>query len=100
MARALVGSIHLYQASVARLWPTLGLDCRFEPSCSHYAEVVILRQGAVRGSLSAVGRVLRCNPWTPRGTVDMPPPVSTDRAVAALEPSHGAGRGGAGPWEF
>jgi uncharacterized protein len=47
--------------------PRLGPACRFEPSCSRYAEDALHRHGLVRGSRLAIGRVLRCHPWNPGG---------------------------------
>jgi len=37
--------------------------CRFEPSCSHYAEQALRKHGLFRGSKMAALRVLRCHPW-------------------------------------
>lgn len=37
--------------------------CRHSPTCSQYAEEVILRRGAIVGTLMAAGRVLTCNPF-------------------------------------
>lgn len=47
--------------------PLLGPACRFEPSCSRYAEDALHRHGLVQGSRLAIGRVLRCHPWNPGG---------------------------------
>jgi putative membrane protein insertion efficiency factor len=41
--------------------------CRYEPSCSHYAEEAIKTHGILRGSVMAAWRVLRCNPWSHGG---------------------------------
>jgi len=71
-ARVLVASIHLYQATLSPLLARAGTRCRFEPSCSHYAEGAIRKDGALVGSARAAWRVLRCGPWTPAGTVDPP----------------------------
>jgi uncharacterized protein len=43
--------------------------CKYEPTCSHYAEQAIRTHGPVRGMLLAGWRVLRCNPWS-RGGYD------------------------------
>jgi uncharacterized protein len=43
--------------------------CKYEPTCSHYAEQAIRAHGPVRGMLMAAWRVLRCNPWS-RGGYD------------------------------
>lgn len=71
-ARALLGAIHLYQATLSPRLGALGVRCRFKPSCSHYAEGAIRKHGAWTGSWKAAWRVLRCGPWTPAGTVDPP----------------------------
>lgn len=44
-----------------------GSRCRYHPSCSHYARIAVARHGALRGSLLASWRLLRCNPLSPGG---------------------------------
>lgn len=41
--------------------------CRYVPTCSEYATEAIERHGAVRGSLMATWRLLRCNPFAKGG---------------------------------
>jgi hypothetical protein len=67
--RAAVSAIRWYQATLAR---RLGVHCRFTPTCSEYALTVIRRHGAVRGGWLTAKRLVRCGPWTPMGTVDLP----------------------------
>lgn len=67
----LIGLIHLYRATLSGL---VGGQCRFHPTCSHYAEEAIRVHGAARGSALAVWRILRCGPFT-RGGVDRVPPL-------------------------
>lgn len=71
-ARLLLGGIHLYQVTLSPRMGSLGVVCRFEPSCSRYAEVSIRRHGALRGSWRSLVRLARCGPWTPLGTADPP----------------------------
>jgi uncharacterized protein len=71
-ARLLLGGIHLYQATLSPRMSAVGIQCRFRPTCSHYAEGAIARHGALGGSLRAAWRILRCGPWTPLGTYDPP----------------------------
>ena len=71
-ARLLLGAIDLYQATVSPLLGKSGVRCRFQPTCSHYGEMAIRKYGTVRGSLKTLGRIARCGPWTPAGTVDLP----------------------------
>jgi putative membrane protein insertion efficiency factor len=55
-----IGLIRLYRATLSG-W--LGGQCRFFPSCSLYAEEAIREHGAVRGTVLAAWRILRCNPF-------------------------------------
>ena len=52
--------------------------CRYEPTCSHYAEQAICRHGPIRGLALATGRLLRCHPWS-RGGYD--PVPGTERSA-------------------
>ncbi|MGH7859533.1 MAG: membrane protein insertion efficiency factor YidD, partial [Candidatus Binatia bacterium] len=47
--------------------PLLGQNCRFEPSCSRYAEEALAHHGLPRGIWLATRRLLRCHPWNPGG---------------------------------
>ena len=69
-ARVVLASIDLYQATLSPRMPSLGVHCRFTPTCSHYGEAAIREDGALVGGLRAAWRILRCGPWTPAGTHD------------------------------
>jgi putative membrane protein insertion efficiency factor len=71
-ARFLLAGIDLYQATLSPRLGATGVRCRFEPSCSRYAEGAIREDGALVGSARAAWRIARCGPWTPSGTVDPP----------------------------
>lgn len=75
LTRVAVTGIHVYQATLSRVFAMSGVTCRFDPTCSHYGEAVIERFGVAKGGWLALKRVLRCGPWTPAGTAD-PPPVA------------------------
>jgi putative membrane protein insertion efficiency factor len=51
----------------------LGGQCRFYPTCSHYAEDAIRTHGAVKGTAMAVWRIARCGPFTDGGVDHVPP---------------------------
>lgn len=66
----LLALIRAYQAVIS---PALGANvCRFYPSCSHYGYQAIYRYGVLRGSMMAVKRLLRCNPYNPGGFDPVP----------------------------
>ncbi len=70
LARALWWLIRGYQLTFSALWPGV---CRFEPSCSHYAQQALVEHGAVRGAGLALRRILRCHPWGGCGHDPVPP---------------------------
>lgn len=71
-ARVLIAGIDVYQATLSKLMPVAGVQCRFQPTCSHYAEGSIRKYGALKGTRRAAWRLLRCAPWTEQGTIDPP----------------------------
>ncbi|MFO0689548.1 MAG: membrane protein insertion efficiency factor YidD [Myxococcota bacterium] len=52
--------------------PILGPGCRFEPSCSVFAEQAIARHGMRRGLGLAAARILRCHPFHAGGFDPVP----------------------------
>jgi putative membrane protein insertion efficiency factor len=76
--RVLSGGIRLYQGALH--WIVPRGQCRFQPTCSSYAEQVLGTHGALRGGWLAARRLLRCGPWTEPGTLD-PPPAADEAAV-------------------
>jgi putative membrane protein insertion efficiency factor len=85
-ARGLLAMINGYQATLSPLMPALGVQCRFEPTCSRYSEAVIRRYGAWGGLLRAAWRVARCGPWTASGTYDPPPTLPASDRPAPEQP--------------
>jgi putative membrane protein insertion efficiency factor len=66
----LLALIRFYQATFSRGLPAN--SCRFYPSCSHYGYQAIYKYGAVKGSMMAIWRIVRCNPFN-RGGFDPVP---------------------------
>jgi putative membrane protein insertion efficiency factor len=66
---ALTTLIRAYQVVVS---PLLGPSCRFEPSCSEFAQQAIARHGALRGPWLAVKRLARCHPFGGSGYDPVP----------------------------
>ncbi|MBY0335994.1 MAG: membrane protein insertion efficiency factor YidD [Acetobacteraceae bacterium] len=64
------GAVRTYQYTLRGV---IGCNCRFEPSCSHYALDALSTHGALRGTAMTASRILRCNPWHPGGYDPVPP---------------------------
>lgn len=87
-ATALIGAIRLYRVSLSG-W--LGGQCRYHPTCSHYAEEAIVVHGAMRGSAMAIWRVLRCNPFGSGGYEPVGPPIKYEHVIPNVPISKGTG---------
>lgn len=62
--------IHLYRL-VASPW--VGNQCRFYPTCSHYAEEALITHGFLVGGYLSARRLIKCHPWHPGGLDPVPP---------------------------
>lgn len=69
LSSALRGGIWVYQVSLGLLFRGA---CRFEPSCSRYAEEAVRKHGALLGTRLAFSRLLRCHPFRPGGFDPVP----------------------------
>ena len=70
LAMPLLALVWLYRKLIS---PLLGNNCRFDPSCSAYAETALREHGAFRGGWLAVKRISRCHPWGGSGYDPVPP---------------------------
>ncbi len=68
MRGLIIAFLKLWRTFISPLYPP---SCRYYPSCSEYAILSVQKYGAFRGTLKALWRVLRCNPWS-KGGVDLP----------------------------
>ena len=79
----LIGAVRVYQYTLSPLFYALGVRCRHEPTCSHYAIDAVRAQGAWRGFWLATGRVARCRPGGSHGH-DPAPDIPTDAPFWAI----------------
>ncbi len=70
MKKLLLTLIRFYRKHIS---PHLPPMCRYYPTCSCYAIEAIETHGALRGTLLALWRVLRCNPLSNGGYDPVPP---------------------------
>lgn len=64
MKRLALAPLRAYRRWIS---PALRPRCRYEPSCSVYAEEAIERFGLIRGLILAAWRLMRCNPFSHGG---------------------------------
>ena len=61
--------IHVYRYLLS---PWIGNQCRFYPTCSHYAEDAFNEHGFIKGLYLTLRRLLKCHPWHPGGIDNVP----------------------------
>ena len=64
MKQVLLVMLSLYKRLLSPLLPAA---CRFQPTCSEYAQQAIAEYGAARGSWLALRRLARCHPFCAGG---------------------------------
>ena len=69
MSKFLIGLIKFYRKCIS---PLKLPCCRFTPTCSQYAIEAITIHGAFKGTILAIWRVLRCNPFCKGGYDPVP----------------------------
>ena len=69
MKQILIVLIKGYQIAFSSFF---GQQCRFTPSCSHYAIESLQTHGALKGLWLTVKRLLRCQPWCVGGHDPVP----------------------------
>lgn len=90
MKRNPLRALLLFLIGIYTRWisPALPRRCRYEPTCSHYAEQAVRELGVVRGTILAGWRLLRCNPLS-RGGFDALEDRKLFRDRAHAHPPHG-----------
>ncbi|MCM1193614.1 MAG: membrane protein insertion efficiency factor YidD [Butyrivibrio sp.] len=69
MKKILIAGIKLYQKYIS---PMKRTKCPYIPTCSQYGLEAIQKYGALKGSVLAVWRILRCNPFSKGGFDPVP----------------------------
>lgn len=55
--------IKIYQKYIS---PRKSSSCKYYPTCSNYAIQAIDKYGIIKGSIMAILRIIRCNPFSKR----------------------------------
>ncbi len=71
MKRILLALLKFYKGAIS---PWLPRACIYTPTCSEYAMEAIEKHGPWKGTLLAIWRVLRCNPFARGGYDPVPEP--------------------------
>ena len=67
MKKLLIWLINNYQKYISKWLTSKNINCKFYPTCSEYAKMAIQKYGAIKGSIIAIKRILKCNPFSKGG---------------------------------
>jgi hypothetical protein len=61
LTRIIINLINFYQRYISNSLPN---SCRFYPNCSEYAKQAFLKYGLIIGMILALGRLIKCQPFS------------------------------------
>ena len=67
MKKICVYIIKVYKKIFSPIFNLLGSECKYYPTCSEYAIQAIEKYGTIKGSIFALKRIIRCNPFSKGG---------------------------------
>lgn len=71
MKKILIGLVKFYRVAIS---PYKGnIHCRFTPTCSMYTLMAIEKYGALKGTILALKRILKCHPFSKHSGYDPVP---------------------------
>ena len=67
MKKVLIKILKFYKQEVSPFFSTIGVHCKYEPTCSVYTMQAIEKYGAFKCFLLGIKRFLKCNPFSKGG---------------------------------
>lgn len=67
MKKFLLFLIKWYKKRISPLLESIGIHCKFYPSCSEYMLQAIEKYGCIKGVFLGIKRLLKCHPFAKGG---------------------------------
>ena len=67
MKKIMINIIKFYKKHFSMYFEKNGVNCKFYPTCSMYAIEALEKYGFIKGTLLAVKRIFKCNPFSKGG---------------------------------
>ena len=71
----LLAAVKLYHLCISPWFPPC---CRFQPTCSNYAQEALHEHGLIKGLILSFLRIIRCHPFCKGGHDPVPPKKESD----------------------
>ena len=67
MKKFFIWLIKFYQKWISPAFCSVGIHCKYYPTCSTYALEAIEKYGSLKGIFLGIKRLLKCNPFSKGG---------------------------------
>ena len=67
MKKFFISLINFYQKWISPFFQSIGVHCKYYPSCSEYMKQAIEKYGPLKGIFLGIKRLLKCNPFSEGG---------------------------------
>lgn len=67
MKKIILYLIKLYKRFISPIFKSMGIECKYYPTCSEYTKMAIEKYGCIKGILLGLKRIIKCNPFSKGG---------------------------------
>ena len=67
MKKFFIFILEKYQEKISPIFKSMGVNCKYYPSCSEYMKQAIEKYGVFIGVAKGIKRLLKCNPFSKGG---------------------------------
>ncbi len=67
MKKFFITLINFYQKHISKIFSSIGIHCKYYPSCSEYMKQAIVKYGVLKGGILGLIRIIKCNPFSKGG---------------------------------
>ena len=67
MSKFFIKIIKIYKKYISPIFSSMGVSCKYKPTCSEYMIQAIEKYGCIKGIWLGMKRILRCNPFSKGG---------------------------------
>ena len=67
MSKIIIKIIDFYKKYISSFLDSIGIKCKYYPTCSEYSKQAILKYGTIKGLFLSIKRILKCNPFSKGG---------------------------------
>lgn len=67
MKKVMIFFIKVYKKFISPMFKSMGIECKYYPTCSEYMVQAIEKYGCIKGIYLGIKRILKCNPFSKGG---------------------------------